>query len=172
MCIWTLPIRSTLRLFQTLLSISAVHQPFYIFMCIWTLPIRSTLRLFQTLLSISAVHQPFYILMCIWTLPIRSTLRLFQTLLSISAVHQPFYILMCIWTVNTAYTQHTMFISKFTFHIGSTPTFLYFDVYLNTAHTQHTTFIWQRNNCRNGLPKNIGTCYLITIPCKQKEYTL
>ena len=28
-----------------------------------------------------------------------------------------------------------------TIRIGSTPTFLYFDLYLNTLPTQHTTFI-------------------------------
>ena len=32
---------------------------------------------------------------------------------------------------------------NFTFHIDSTPTFLYSDLYLNTAYTQHTTFIAQ-----------------------------
>ena len=29
----------------------------------------------------------------------------------------------------------------FTFHIGSTSTFLYFDFYLNTAYTRYSTFI-------------------------------
>ena len=48
-------------------------------------------------------------------------------LLSISIVHQPFYILICIWTLPTLETL------VFTIHIGSTPTFLYFDLYLNTA---------------------------------------
>ena len=36
--------------------------------------------------------------------------------------------------------QHTMFISDFTFHIGSTPTFLYFDLYLNTAYAAHYVY--------------------------------
>ena len=31
---------------------------------------------------------------------------------------------------------------NFTFHIGSTPTFLYFDSYL-TLPTQHTTFVYE-----------------------------
>ena len=35
-------LRSTLRLFQTLLSILAVHQPFYISICISTLPTQHT----------------------------------------------------------------------------------------------------------------------------------
>ena len=30
----------------------------------------------------------------------------------------------------------------FTIRIGSTPTFLYFDLYLNTAYTQRTTFFY------------------------------
>ena len=50
-----------------------------------------------------------------------------QTLLTVSAVHQPFYISICIWTLPSLKTL------DFTFYIGSTPTFLYFNLYLNTA---------------------------------------
>ena len=52
-------------------------------------------------------------------------------LLSISAVHQPFHISICIWTMPSLETL------DFTFYIGSTPTFLYFDLYLNTAYAQN-----------------------------------
>ena len=31
---------------------------------------------------------------------------------------------------------------NFTFHIGCTPTFLYFDLYLNTAYSAHYVCLW------------------------------
>ena len=41
------------------------------------------------------------------------------------------------WPINKTNTLEML---DFTFHIGSTPTFLYFDLYLNTAYAAHYVY--------------------------------
>ena len=40
--------------------------------------------------------------------------------------------------------MNTLEMLDFTFHIGSTPTFLYFDLYLNTAYAAHYVY-WDKH---------------------------
>ena len=54
----------------------------------------------------------------------------------------------------------------FTIRIGSTPTFLYFDLYLNTTHAQHTAFMTRKPKrpLKEGLVLEIGAIVIIWQP--------
>ena len=78
-----------------------------------------------------------------------------RSLLSILVLHQPFYILIYIWTLPTLKTLDC------TFYIGSTPTFLYFDLYLNTAYAAYYVYFIFR-----GTFEMIMVSLLFLEPCR------
>ena len=155
--VWTAPKSST---FVWVVSKQSIYQPkgfarsdfaFYI----GSTPTISYLDLYLN--TAYAAHQPFYISICIWTLPTQHTTfyvslwrRAYAHNVRLRFLYRQYTNLFIFRFVSQhcpRSTLHFMLLSErrlktldFTFYIGSTPTFLYFDLYLNTAYAAHYVY--------------------------------